>query len=126
MNRIRNINRLADNEIQNRNEINELERIREMRNAFIGIRELLNNLLSNNSQLNNDTKASENPYEANFYIQHKTRNIIIENNQEYSIETNIKNNILNKENKKPNAISLDEININISNTEKNEINNNNI
>ena len=94
--RTRNINRLENNEIQN-----------------------------NNSQTNIDTKSSENPYESNIFMQQKTRNIIIENKQEYSIDTNIKNNILNKENKKPNAISLDEISINISNTEKNEINNNN-
>ena len=139
--RIRDINRLANNEeirnpqnniernvengnIQNRNGNNELNRIREMINNFDRFINFIRNIINNN-QSNNDTKESENPYEVNNFIQQKTRNIIIENKQEYSIETNIKNIISNKENKIPNAINLEEINIRIANSETNEIINNN-
>ena len=55
------------------------------------------------------------------FIKLKTRNIIIENKQEYPIETNIKNIITKKDNK--NAINLEEINIQILNFKKELINN---
>ena len=129
INRLRNspqnsIERNVENDnIQNRN--NELNRIREMRNGFDRIMDLLRPIINNNNQPNNETKESEKSYGVNNFIQQKTRNIIIENKKEYSIETNIKNIISNKENKVSNSINLEEINIQISNTEKNEIINNN-
>ena len=116
---------VENNNIQNRNVNNELYRIREMRNNFDIFINFLRNIVNNNNQSNDDTRESDNPYEVNNYIQQKTRNIIIENKQEYSIETNIKNIISNKDNKLPNTINLDEININIANSESNEIINNN-
>jgi hypothetical protein len=112
-----NIERNIENErIQNRNVNNDANRFR---NFF---RNLFNNI--NNNQLNDDTKGSENPYMDSSFIQQKTRNIILENKQEYSIETNIKNIISNKDNKKFNAINLDEINFQILKSEKNELGNN--
>ena len=122
-----NIERIFNNE-RNRDNIdnsygalvNELNRLRDL---FGNLRNN-NNHFNNNSQLNNDTKESENPYMDNSFIKQKTRNIIVENKQEYSIETNIKNIVTNKDNKKFNVINLEEINIQIENNEKNELRNN--
>ena len=122
---------IGNDRIQNRNFNNEENRdnidnrFRAMVNELIRIRDLFRNLNNNNNnQLNNDTKASENPSMDNSFIKQKTRNIILENKQEYSIETNIKNIISNKDNKKFNAINLEEINIQILNSDKNELRNN--
>ena len=128
-----NIGRNIENElIQNRNVNNEANRnsidnrFRAMANELNRLRNLFRNLLNNinNNQLNNDTKESENPYMDNSFIRQKTRNIILENKQEYSIETNIKNIISNKDNKIFKAINLEEINIQILNSESNELRNN--
>ena len=127
-----NIERNVDSDrMQNRNLNNERKwdlidiRFREIANEINRIRDLFRNLRNNNNnnQLNNDTKASENPYLDNSFIKQKTRNIILENKQEYSIETNIKNIITNKDNKINNAINLEEINIQILNSQ-NELRNN--
>ena len=125
-----NIERNVENDrIQNRNFNNEENRdnidnrFRAMINELNRLRDLFRNLNNNNNQLNNDTKASENPSMDNSFIKQKTRNIILENKQEYSIETNIKN-LSNKNNKKFNAINLEEINIQILNSDKNELRNN--
>ena len=110
-----NIERNAENDrIQNRSFNNEIA------NEINRLRDLLRN---NNNQLNNITitNASVNGYMDKSFIKIKTRNIIIENKQEYPIETNIKNIITKKDNK--NAINLEEINIQILNC-KNELINN--
>ena len=119
-----------NDEIQNtRNEENRnniINRFRAMEIALNRVTENIRNLINNNinnNQLINDTKASENPYIDNSYIKQKTKNIIIENKQEYSIETNIKNIRAIKDNKIFNAINLDEIDIKIANSEKNELGN---
>ena len=97
-----------------------------MVNGLNRITDLFRNLRNNNNQLNNDTKASENPYYMNnSFMKQKTRNIVLENKQEYAIKANIKNIISNKENKIFNVINLEEINIQILNSEKNELKNNN-
>ena len=128
-----NIERNVENDrIQNRNFNNEGNRnnidnrFRAMVNRLNRITDLFRNLRNNNNQLNNDTKASENPYYMNnSFMKQKTRNIVLENKQEYSIEANIKNIISNNDNKIFNAINLEEINIQILNNEKNELKNNN-
>ena len=112
--------RMLNNNEANREYIE--NRFRAMINELNSLRDFRN--LNNNNQLNNDTKASENPYMDNSFIQDKTRNIILENKQEYSIETNIKNIISNKDKKILNAIKLNEINIQILNSDKNELKNN--
>jgi len=61
----------------------------------------------------------------NSFIKQKARNIVLENKQEYSIKANIKNIISSKDNKIFNTINLEEINIQILNSEKNELRNNN-
>ena len=83
----------------------------------------------NHNNINNITRCSTNAEQDNNDnndIQ-KTRNIIIENKNEYSIDVDIKNYSINKDNKlsASKAITLDKIQIDsIANSEENKINNN--
>ena len=141
INNIRNRENNRDNNIRNRENNRDNNNIRNRENNIIGnnirireneIRRIRNNdivnfLNGNNfiiNKLNNDsTRENENINIKDNFLKQKTRNIIIENKKEFDIETNIKNFSLDKNNKKPNKISLDEINIDILNSENKIINN---
>jgi hypothetical protein len=70
----------------------------------------------NGNRSNNSTDVSENSNAAKDFIRENTRNIIIDNKQEISLEVNINNlnNILpNKDNKIPGPINLGLIHLSI-------------
>jgi hypothetical protein len=70
----------------------------------------------NGNRSNNSTDVSENSNAAKDFIRENTRNIIIDNKQEISLEVNINNlnNILpNKDNKIPGPINLGQIHLSI-------------
>ena len=127
-NRIRYRNRIRIDRFDDRNHIGRnlhpINNIYNQNNDNI-FRNLFRNIINinNMNQSINDTKESENPSRINNFNRQKTRNIILENKQEYSIETNIKNILSNKGNTLSNSINLEQINIIINNSERNKINN---
>ena len=127
-NRIRYRNRIRIDRFDDRNHIGRnlhpINNIYNQNNDNI-FRNLFRNIINinNMNQSINDTKESENPSRINNFNRQKTRNIILENKQEYSIETNVKNILSNKGNTLSNSINLEQINIIINNSERNKINN---
>ena len=124
------IQRTAILNLNNINRINRIIRaeVNNQRLIFFGrILDILVDLIRReNSNSRDSTKISEHQEEENNNNEiNKTKNIIIENKEEFSIETNIKNLSQLKENKIDNQVNLDQIQLSFAiNSEENKINNN--
>ena len=124
-----NRNNIRNNTINLINRIIEGERESNQRLIFFGrILNILADLIrrENNSISRVSTKISEHQEEnKNNNEINKTKNIIIENKEEFSIETNIRNLSQEKETKIVNPINLDQIELSfVPNSENDRINNN--
>ena len=106
---LRNRNIRNDNERINR-EAMEIHHLINFTRLLNLIRDLINININANTISNCSTERSEKPGENVDYEIEKTKNIIIENNQEFSIDTNIKNlSSIDKKNKINNSINPDKM-----------------
>lgn len=116
----RNIERRINREFQNRT-VNIYRFLGNLLNFILRNENEENNENNNNSRISTDISNNGENNSNNINDIPKTRNIIIENQKEISIETNIKDLAANQDNKLSQSIQLEQINI-IINSENKKIN----
>ena len=116
----RNIERRINREFQNRT-VNIYRFLGNLLNFILRNENEENNENNNNSRISTDISNNGENNSNNINDIQKTRNIIIENQKEISIETNIKDLAANQDNKLSQSIQLEQINI-IINSENKKIN----
>ena len=116
-NNIHLINRILESELENYIQLRLFGRLL---NILAALRARENNNSRDSTKISEHQEENQNSEEIN-----KTNNIVIENKEVFSIETNIKNLSEPKENEIDKAINLDQIQVSFAlNSEENKINNN--
>ena len=117
INRINLINRILESEIENYMQLRFLGRLL---NILVYLNERENNNSRDSTKISEHQEENKKKEETN-----KTKNIVIENKEEFSIDLNIKNLSEQKEKKIDKAIDLEQIQVSFPlNSEENKINNN--